>query len=137
MTTMAITAPGVSGLCRHAEPSGSRGGHGYRTHLRDSSVETSTGWRLTHRGRVLIVALMLLLISTAVVVGAFRATAASTTPPAGWAPAVVQPGDTLWSLAASASNASEDPRAVIATIKTVNGLTGSSLVPGQRLYLPR
>jgi LysM repeat protein len=47
---------------------------------------------------------------------------------------VVQPGDTLWSIAAS--HYAGDPRAAIPRIETRNGLTSPSIRPGQRLVLP-
>jgi nucleoid-associated protein YgaU len=48
---------------------------------------------------------------------------------------VVQPGDTLWTIAAA--NYGGDPRAAIWEIKHRNGLAGSLIRPGQRLVLPR
>jgi Tfp pilus assembly protein FimV len=46
---------------------------------------------------------------------------------------VVQPGDTIWSLAARAAPGA-DPRPVVDAIVEANG--GAQLVPGQRLELP-
>lgn len=96
-----------------------------------------TAWRLTSRGRAAIVVTLLVMVSLAVVLGAFRATAASTAPPQGWGTAVVQPGDTLWDLARSVSPDGADPRPLIAQIKAVNGLVSSQVSPGQRLFMPR
>ncbi|MBD0338931.1 MAG: LysM peptidoglycan-binding domain-containing protein [Thermoleophilia bacterium] len=48
---------------------------------------------------------------------------------------VVQPGDTLWTIAAD--NYAGDPRAGIWEIRQRNGLPGSLIQPGQRLVLPR
>lgn len=128
MTAVALTAQPAT-VCRHAR--------GMRAeHLQDNDfAHALTPWRLTRRGRSVLVVALLAIVSVAVVLGAIRATAASTTPPQGWVATVVQPGDTLWSLAAAESG--QDPRAVIATIRSVNGLNDSALVPGQRLYLPR
>jgi LysM repeat protein len=47
---------------------------------------------------------------------------------------VVQPADTLWSIAAS--HYAGDPRAAIWDLQERNGLNGTTLVPGQRLILP-
>ena len=46
----------------------------------------------------------------------------------------VQPGDTLWSIA-SATYAG-DPREGVWKLQRRNGLTGTTIVPGQRLALP-
>jgi LysM repeat protein len=49
---------------------------------------------------------------------------------------VVEPGDTLWSIATSVSGTDRDVRAVVDEIRQVNGLVGADLVPGQVLTLP-
>ena len=49
---------------------------------------------------------------------------------------VVQPGQTLWSIATQAEPSS-DPRQVIAEIMSANSLTGSNLRAGQLLWVPR
>ena len=46
---------------------------------------------------------------------------------------VVQPHDTLWSIASSGY---DDPRQGIWEIKERNGLRGATIVPGQVLVLP-
>jgi LysM repeat protein len=48
---------------------------------------------------------------------------------------VVQPADTLWSIADE--HYAGDPRAAIWKLQQRNGLDGATLVPGQRLILPR
>jgi nucleoid-associated protein YgaU len=48
---------------------------------------------------------------------------------------VVQPGDTLWSIATSLDG-DGDVRAVVDQIQELNGLNGATLVPGQTLLLP-
>lgn len=47
---------------------------------------------------------------------------------------VVRPTDTLWSIAAG--RYAGDPREAIWEIQQRNGLTGTLLVPGQKLVLP-
>jgi hypothetical protein len=54
---------------------------------------------------------------------------------AGVSSVVVEPGDTLWSIATSVADG-EDVRAVIDRIQELNRLEGSGLVPGQVLQLP-
>jgi LysM repeat protein len=52
------------------------------------------------------------------------------------APAVVvQPGQTLWSIAVQHYPQS-DPRAAIAAIESANHLPGAAITPGERLLLP-
>jgi nucleoid-associated protein YgaU len=48
---------------------------------------------------------------------------------------VVQPGDTLWSIAADAAGTA-DVRAVVDRIQELNNLQGAVLIPGQVLELP-
>ena len=48
---------------------------------------------------------------------------------------VVQPGDTLWSIAVGAAG-TDDVREVVGRIQELNGLRSTVLVPGQVLELP-
>jgi LysM repeat protein len=54
---------------------------------------------------------------------------------AGSSTVVVQPGDTLWSLAQQLAPR-EDPRAVVDAIIDRNDMAGTELIPGQVLELP-
>jgi LysM repeat protein len=47
---------------------------------------------------------------------------------------VVQPTDTLWSIAAS--HYAGDPREAVWELRQRNGLAGTTIRPGQRLVLP-
>ncbi len=49
---------------------------------------------------------------------------------------VVRPGQTLWSLAAAAEPTA-DPRVVVQQIMSVNALTGTNILAGQLLWVPR
>ena len=49
---------------------------------------------------------------------------------------VVQPGQTLWSIASTAEP-SADPRTVIQEIMTANALAGPNVTAGQLLWVPR
>lgn len=102
----------------------------------DTVVERLVGpgpVRLTRRGRLvllgLLVALAALLVATAAQPGraADRAKLPST---------VVQPGDTLWSIAGRHAPG-RDRIATIEDIRRLNHLDGYSLQVGQRLTLPR
>jgi nucleoid-associated protein YgaU len=54
---------------------------------------------------------------------------------AGVTTVVVEPGDTLWSIATSV-HGDRDVRAVVDEIQELNGLESAELVPGQTLQLP-
>ncbi|WP_158550739.1 LysM peptidoglycan-binding domain-containing protein [Geodermatophilus sp. TF02-6] len=49
---------------------------------------------------------------------------------------VVQPGDTVWSIAVEVAGGDEDVRAVVDAIEEVNHLDGALVVPGEVLELP-
>jgi len=49
---------------------------------------------------------------------------------------VVHPGQTLWSIASQAEPTA-DPRVVMQQIIDLNALRGTSIEPGQRLWVPR
>jgi hypothetical protein len=89
--------------------------------------------RLTRRGRIVVLALLVGLL-----VGFFAAVA----PPGGAAApvgdrqvAVVQPGDTLWSIAERYAPG-RDRFETIAEIQRLNGLADYTVHPGQHLVLP-
>jgi len=48
---------------------------------------------------------------------------------------VVQPGDTVWSIAEAAADGA-DPRALVDAIATRNGIDAGAVVPGQSLVIP-
>ncbi|HET9897065.1 MAG TPA: LysM peptidoglycan-binding domain-containing protein [Streptosporangiaceae bacterium] len=101
--------------------------------------------RLTRRGRIVVGTLIG--IGVAAVAGliwfavAGQAQASSQLGPG--APAgnsvlrvVVKPGETLWEIAAQADPAA-DPRAVISQIEEFNALSGTTIMAGQVLWVPR
>jgi hypothetical protein len=93
--------------------------------------------RLTRRGRavvVLVVAVLLLLAFSLGRVAPFASTSPQARPSG--PVVVVQPGDTLWGIAA-ASAPSVDPRVTIERIIDLNGLPGAAVRAGQSLVLPR
>jgi len=84
--------------------------------------------RLAVLGAVVVAAALLI-----AVVSAVRADGAAPVPePVATVSVVVEPGDTVWSLA-TALAAGEDPRPVVDAIVAANG--GAALVAGQRLTL--
>ncbi|HTT54187.1 MAG TPA: LysM peptidoglycan-binding domain-containing protein [Streptosporangiaceae bacterium] len=100
--------------------------------------------RLTRRGRIVVWALAALAVAAVLTpVLLMVATGAQAAnhglPPAavhqGLRHVVVQPGQTLWSIA-SAAEPTADPRLVIQQIMQVNALSGGIVVPGESLWVP-
>ena len=97
----------------------------------------STGTlRLTRRGRLVVLALGVLL---AVLVGVVLATGSVATSEKGTPPPTevitVSGGDTLWAIAAERAD-DGDVRATIEHIQQLNSLDGGLVVAGQRLRVP-
>jgi nucleoid-associated protein YgaU len=93
--------------------------------------------RLTRRGRRLVAALS---IATGLAVAGVTAATVLDGPDAGLQLAgqssvVVEPGDTLWSIARELAP-QEDVRAVVDALVEVNGLDDTVLLPGQVLQVP-
>ncbi|MDT4989562.1 MAG: hypothetical protein QOI74_3656 [Micromonosporaceae bacterium] len=90
--------------------------------------------RLTRRGRLVVVAALLAVATVPVALAAGRGEAAG---PAGPVPTiVVQPGDTLWSVAAR-TGPGRDRFRVIDEIRRLNAIRDYTVHPGQRLIVPR
>jgi LysM repeat protein len=92
--------------------------------------------RLTRRGRAVVLGFFILMASLASAVllaTASRASNPETEPPP---TVVVQPHDTLWSIATRTSPR-RDPYAAVAEIQRLNGLDGYVVQPGDTLVLPR
>ena len=96
----------------------------------------STTVRLTRRGRLVVLALGLLLVA---LVGVVLAGGSMATSESGPTPATemitVGTGDTLWAIAAERAE-SGDVREVIERIQRLNSLDGGLVVTGQRLVVP-
>ena len=94
--------------------------------------------RLTERGRRVVASLSIaigLSIAAATVVTVQLQDADGGLQLAGSSTVVVQPGDTLWSIAQEVAP-EEDPRAVVDAIVDLNGLEDVDLLPGAELQLP-
>jgi len=101
--------------------------------------------RLTRRGRIVVAILstagVVLVAALAWLAGTTRAEAAGSGSPASAVyhslrSVVVQPGESLWTIATQADPAG-DPRTVMQEIVDINALHGTSVQPGERLWLPR
>jgi hypothetical protein len=99
--------------------------------------------RLTTRGRIVFgfVGVVLATVALTVVSMSLSGAQASNHGRAGagyqgMRQVVVQPGQTLWSIAAQAEP-SADPRQVVSEIMSANSLTSSDLQAGELLWIPR
>jgi LysM domain len=101
--------------------------------------------RLTRRGRIVVAVVAVMLVaSVAALVWLAVAGRAQAADRVGSGRAanhemlrvVVRPGDTMWDIAVRADPAA-DPRAVIQQIIDDNGLTGTAILAGQVLWVPR
>lgn len=93
---------------------------------------TAPGLRMTRRGRLVVLAVALMVV---LLPGAWRAMATAQVEGPETVAVIVQPGDTLWGIAA-AIDPGADPRVLIAEIRELNAMTQSGLVPGQVLVIP-
>ncbi|MGA2829340.1 MAG: LysM peptidoglycan-binding domain-containing protein [Streptosporangiaceae bacterium] len=98
------------------------------------------GLRLTRRGRIVLAVLAVLAVCGLFVAGASAAQASGPAAAHG-APGtaeqvIVQPGDSLWSIAQSA-DPNADARAIVQEILQANRLKTVNLTAGQRLWVPR
>jgi Tfp pilus assembly protein FimV len=93
-------------------------------------------YRLTRRGRLVVVALSLLVV---LAVGVFLAAGAVGTAQSGTPEptetVMVGTGDTLWGIAAEAADGG-DVRAMVERIKRLNALDSGMVTAGQRLRVP-
>jgi hypothetical protein len=97
--------------------------------------------RLTRRGRIVLIGFLVFavgLIWLAVAGGA--AATGSGVPPSVFgkhmSQVVVQPGDSLWSIAAHAEPGA-DPRLVVQQITDINALPSAQIAAGQSLWVPK
>jgi len=117
-------------------PDGRLAGPGRSAAVRAGEAVSPGRLRLTRRGRIVVAALAALGACGLFVAGASAAQASG---PAGRGAArqvIVQPGDTLWSIAQRAAP-DADARAVVQQILQANRLATASITAGQRLWMPR
>lgn len=92
--------------------------------------------RLTRRGRIVVLLALVTLLLAAFSLGRVGSEAAPATSPAAAQQTVVQPGETLWSVAQRVAPG-HDPRNVVLRIQQLNDLEGGMVRAGQLLVLPR
>ena len=92
--------------------------------------------RLTRRGRVLVMAVLVAVLFATFSLGRSASEAAGSATAAPRAQAVtVQAGESLWTMAVRVAP-DNDPRDVVAQIRALNDLDTPQLTPGQQLLLP-
>lgn len=129
MSTMILTFPAGPSAAPGSTPSGPAGGRP-RLHLAVARRRRRLG---------VVLALVVILLAVAAVVPALAGLAGGAgTPPGATGPSsapvhVVQPGDTLWSIA-GAHAPERDVRLVVDELVELNGR--APIVPGERLLLP-
>ncbi|SNS46217.1 LysM domain-containing protein [Geodermatophilus saharensis] len=92
--------------------------------------------RLTRRGRRLVVVLVLAAGLGGALLGREVLAPRQGLQLAGESSVVVEPGDTVWSIADDVAGDGQDVRAVVHAIEALNDLEGSAVVAGQVLRLP-
>ncbi len=89
--------------------------------------------RLTRRGRMVVLAFLVLLAGAVAALVALPSQAAAPAPPP--RVVVVQPGDSLWTIVGR-YRAGADPVRAMDELRRANGLTGTTLYAGEELTLP-
>jgi len=108
--------------------------------MHNTMRQTTTALRLTHRGKLLVSALLFAMLALLITLTWSRpavppAVAVGSQEAETYREIVVQPGDTLWSISSRVSQVAE-PAVVLEQIVTYNALTTSDLQVGQTLYVP-
>jgi hypothetical protein len=101
-----------------------------------SKLASKQALRLTRRGRLtLVLSVMTLLVFAGFSLGRGSSLAASRTRPPAQHSVVVEPGETLWSVA-TRIEPHADPRRVVADIEARNHLSSAAVEPGELLLVP-
>ncbi|WP_242606017.1 LysM peptidoglycan-binding domain-containing protein [Frankia sp. Cppng1_Ct_nod] len=91
--------------------------------------------RLTRRGRIVLVVLVMVVFSLVLSLARVRSSATSRVGDGSTRVHVVRPGETLWGIARAVAP-DNDTRVVVARLAGMNQLDSTDLVPGQALRLP-
>ena len=107
---------------------------------RSSAARRPRSLRLTRRGRALLFLCASSLLAGAVIGSGQWAGASDSTGPGDVGPAtavvVVQPGESLWSIAQAVAPGA-DPRETVLRLRELNGMASAVVVPGQSIVVPR
>jgi Tfp pilus assembly protein FimV len=86
--------------------------------------------------RLLVLRLAVLVVLTGAVFLLLTSAGSADEPPPPTMTYVVEPGDTLWDIAAWVVEPGADPRRMVDDIQDLNQLAGGTIQPGQTLRLP-
>ena len=106
-----------------------------RARVHRTSAHRPQPVRLTRRGRAVIAAGVFLAALAGLIATGPVADAASGASSGQTAVVVVQPGQTVWSIAKTLDPGA-DPRGLVGRIRELNGLDDAVVVPGQALVVP-
>lgn len=101
----------------------------------ERGAERGAELHLTARGRLVVVLLALVAVAGAFFAGARASAADDATPSV--ERYVVQSGETLWAIAEGSRSAGESVAEQVRELVRVNGLSGSQVMAGQELVVPR
>ncbi|MFC7680020.1 LysM peptidoglycan-binding domain-containing protein [Paenibacillus sp. GCM10028914] len=101
-------------------------------HKENTLWERTVEWMKTRVGKMMLV----ILIFVSGWTGAFSVFAGGLEKPIAEKNVIVQPGDSLWSIAATYKPEKMDTRAYISSISEANGLKGPEIQAGDVLSLP-
>ncbi len=112
--------------------------HQTRTAEAGTTQAAPRGLRLTRRGRVAVLGVLVLLLVASFTLGRVGDSQAATDAPAAttYSSTTVHSGETLWSVAKRVAPG-QDPRALVQRIRELNSLPTASVQAGQQLLLPR
>ena len=95
----------------------------------------SKSYRIISRSRFTVF-LIIIALSIFILGGILFSPNSSATEPQKYITVEVKSGDTLWQIAGEHKNKGKDIRKLVYEINTINGLSNSSIHPGQLLKIP-
>ncbi|HVR32312.1 MAG TPA: LysM peptidoglycan-binding domain-containing protein [Acidimicrobiia bacterium] len=107
------------------------------TFVLDPRTPTRTQYPSQSRGPRYVVPPRLVAVLLVLSVLVVLTTAVQADQPVAVAVYTVESGDTLWSIAATATDHGDDVRDMVAAMRELNGLVGSTIHPGQVLHVPQ
>jgi nucleoid-associated protein YgaU len=109
--------------------------HSGRPHRGGAGAARGAELHFTARGRAVVALLAVVAVAAAFFLGARASAADEATPTV--ERYVVQSGETLWAIAESSRGAGESVAEQVRELVRVNGLSGSQVMAGQEIVVPR
>ena len=134
-TTMAI-ALSVAPVSRPLPRAPRAAGQSHRSAaVKVDATTNKQSLRLTRRGRLVVFFAVVIALFAAMMMFGSMANATATNAGPATATVVVQPGESLWSIAQTIAP-NQDPRATIGDIKDLNGMNTAVVAVGQSIVVP-